>query len=289
MSSLHSEIDPESATIAKNIHELMLRKGIPKRSQSKKLKEILNLSLSQAHRKMNGTSNWELSQIRQVADFFGEPFDSFGSLFSAEARQANEPLSAGLLVIESRELPCKVQIGALLHTTKNVEFVARHSDNGVWVITEACKATTNDTYYKVKKLELVFKQIRKLSVAVLDDYEASADSLSDYLNATGFHADTFYDIDTLSQAVAEGRQEQFDAFVIDWWVGGKTAESLIQLIRAKEDPTVPILLLTGEMVTGRASESDVARMIVEYNVSLYEKPTRLPIIAANLSKALGVE
>lgn len=289
MSSLHAEIDKESAIIAKKVSELMLRKGIPKRSQSKQLMEVLNLSLSQAHRKMNGSSNWELSQIRQVADFFGEPFDSFGSLFSAEARLAEEPLSAGLIVIEGRELPCKVQIGALLHTTKNVEFVARQSDDGMWTIMEARKATTNDTYYRVKKLELVLKQARKLSVAVLDDNEASADSLSDYLTATGFHADTFYDIDTLSQAVTEDRQERFDAFVIDWLVAGKTAESLIQLIRAKEDPTAPILLLTGEMVTGRARESDVARMIVEYNVSLYEKPTRLPIIAAKLSKALGVE
>jgi DNA-binding response OmpR family regulator len=126
-----------------------------------------------------------------------------------------------------------------------------------------------------------------LTVAVLDDDEGSADNLCEYLNETGFHAEAFYDIDTLSQVLSE---KPFDAYVIDWLIGSKTAESLIKLIRSSETQNLeaPIFLLTGEITTGRAHESEVARIIIDYNVSLHEKPTRLPIIAAKLSKALGI-
>jgi DNA-binding response OmpR family regulator len=159
--------------------------------------------------------------------------------------------------------------------------------NATKPVCEASAATDNVKYYKVKKLELTLKETQKLSVAVLDDDEASADSLSEYLAEVGFHADAYYDLETLIQEVTEGPSGQFDAFVIDWLISGRTAESLIQVIRGKENHKTPIFLLTGEISTGRALESDVARIIMNYNVSLHEKPTRLSIIAAELSKTLG--
>jgi CheY-like chemotaxis protein len=285
MPSAENHIAPESAAIAKSVRDLLLRKGIAKRSQSKKLKEILNLSLSQAHRKMNGSSNWELSQIKQVADFFGEPFESFHTMFSSPIATGDEDMVPAIFAIEGRKLRCLVRIGASLHTVRNVDYVASKADGDEWQVYEAASALESGKYYKVKKLELSLKQTRKLTVAVLDDDEGSADNLCEYLNETGFHAEAFYDIETLSQVVTE---KPFDAYVIDWLIGGKTAEALIKLIRTDESIDAPIFLLTGEITTGRAHESEVARIIIDYNVSLYEKPTRLPIIAAKLSKALGI-
>lgn len=285
MSPIDNLASSESAAIAKSVRDLLLRKGIPKRSQCKKLKEILALSLSQAHRKMNGSSNWELAQIRQVADYFDEPFDSLNTIFSAPTPSTEAILTPAKFFIESRELPCLVSIGAPLHTTRNVDYVASQSEGGEWKVVESALAHHDVTYYKVKKLELSLKQARQLTIAVLDDNEVSADNLCDFLLETGFHAEAFYDIDTLEQEMAE---KPFDGYVIDWFVGEKTAESLIQLIRTKKGQLTPILLLTGEIITGRAREIEVARIIMEYNVLLQEKPTRLPIIAAELSKVLGV-
>jgi len=286
MSSTDRIIDTESAEIAKSVQNLLLRKGIQKRGQSKKIQEILGLSLSQAHKKLNGSSNWDLAQIRQVADYFGEPFNSLNTMFAAPTSLAEEVLLPAKFCIEARELPCLVCIGAPLHTIKNVNYVASKTKDDQWRVIEAVAAQDNAVaYHKVKKLEISVKQDRQLSVAVLDDNEVSADNLCDFLLEIGFHAEAFYDKELLAHEIEE---KPFDAYIIDWLIGQTTAESLIQLIRAKEGhPAAPIFLLTGELTTGRAHESEVARVLVEYDVSIQEKPTRLPIIAAELSKALG--
>jgi CheY-like chemotaxis protein len=285
MPSRNTVIDPYSAAIAERVRALLTRKGIRKMGHTKKLKEILNLSLAQAHRKLNGSS-WDLAQIRKVAEYFGEPFDSLSRLFESSDKSTEDSIPA-ILFIGQREFPCAIQIGAVLHTISNVDFLAYENGTAEWCVCEASAATDNVKYYKVKKLELTLKETQKLSVAVLDDDEASADSLSEYLAEVGFHADAYYDLETLIQEVTEGPSGQFDAFVIDWLISGRTAESLIQVIRGKENHKTPIFLLTGEISTGRALESDVARIIMNYNVSLHEKPTRLSIIAAELSKTLG--
>lgn len=278
-------IDAESANLAKNVRDFLLRKGIPKRSQSKKLKEILDLSLSQAHRKLNGSSNWDLTQIRQVADYFGESLNSLNTIFTAPAFFPEKALTPATFCLEGRELPCLVSIGGPMHTIKNVDYVALKTKNNEWRVIEAAVAHEKAIYHKVKKLEISLKQAKQLLVAVLDDDEVSADNLSDFLHEMGFHAEAFYDAETITQEIKE---RPFDAYVIDWLIGHTTAEPLIQLIRSQESRPVPIFLLTGEFTTGRVHEAEVARVLVEYDVSMQEKPTRLPIIAAELSKALGV-
>jgi CheY-like chemotaxis protein len=277
--------DTQSTAIAKSVRDLLIRKGVPKRSQSKKLMEILGLSLSQAHRKLSGSSNWDLVQIKQVADYFGEPFTSLNAIFSEPPASSEKTSIPATFFIEGRELPCFVCVGAPLQTIRNVEYVASKTKENEWRVIETAAAQDHAMYHRVTKLEIALKQAQQLLIAVLDDNEASADNLSDFLVETGFHAEAFYDLDTLAQEIAE---RTFDAYVIDWLIGQTTAESLIQLIRAKQGRPAPIFLLTGEIDTGRALESDVARVIVEYDVSLQEKPTRLPIITAELSKALGI-
>jgi CheY-like chemotaxis protein len=275
----------ESIAIAQSVRNLLIRKGIPKRAQCKKLKEILGLSLSQAHRKMNGASNWELAQIRQVAEYFQEPFDSLNSTFLTPSLPPDEASTPATFILNGRELACLVCIGAPLKTTRNVDYVALKTNDNEWRVIESIIANDRAIYHKVKKLEISLKQAQQLAIAVLDDNEASADNLSDFLVETGFHAEAFYDLETLEQELAE---RLFDAYVIDWLIGECTAENLIRLIRSKEGRPSPIFLLTGEITTGRAHESDVARVILEYGVTLQEKPTRLPIIVAELSKELGI-
>jgi len=226
-----------------------------------------------------------LVQIKQVADYFGEPFASLNAIFAAPTTSIEKALIPATFFIEGRALPCLVCIGAQLHTIRNVDYVASKIKENEWQVIEAAVARDHTIYHKVTKLELALKQAQQLSIAVLDDNEVSADNLCDFLIETGFHGEVFYDLETLTQEIAE---KSFDAYVIDWLIGQTTAESLIQLIRSKEGRPAPIFLLTGEIDTGRAHESDVARVIVEYDVSLHEKPTRLPIMAAELSKVLGI-
>lgn len=282
-------IDPDSALISSNIRALLTRRGIPKKSHSKKLKEILNLSLSQTHRKLNGSSNWELAQVRRVAEYFNEPVEQLSRLLVSSEKQPEQNYFQAVFFLENRELPCVILVDGPLHSIRRHDYVAYKNASSDWCVCESVNAVDNVKYFKIRELKLVLKETPKLSVAVLDDDEASADNLVEYLIEFGFHAEAFYDQETLIQ-ITEGSEtdgHKIDAYVIDWLINGKTSENLVKAIRSSKNSESPIFLLTGEIATGRVRESDVARIIIDYDVSLHEKPTRLSIITAELSKTLG--
>src|SRR5580692_2941083 len=72
----------DSLAVAERVRELMTRHGIGKRQQTAELCRILDLSFSQGHRKLRGNSPWTLSQIKKVAEVFGEPA---AQLFGAQS------------------------------------------------------------------------------------------------------------------------------------------------------------------------------------------------------------
>lgn len=282
-----SNITVDSTFINKSVRELMLRHGVLERQHSKKLSEILDLSYSQAHRIIN-SGDWTVRQLSAVAEHFGETLSSLiigrdtpASIVSrdveAEARDAT-------FDINSRQLPCRVWIGApLFHLPRNVDYIAIEAD-GAWRVVDAISSPDGAQRYKVEKIEIAIKQPHAPAIAIVDDEKPSADNLRDFLNESGFHATSFYD----SSAVERATQEYaFDGFVIDWILGDRTAESLIKQIRSSINPTAPIILLTGEYQSGRVNVSDVARVMRQFDVVYQEKPTRSPMIAAELSKALG--
>lgn len=275
----------DSASIARSVRDLMAKNGIPTRKQSKELSLILELSFSQAHRKLQGSSPWALDQLKKVTDHYKEPLSTLGMTFAyIETSPVKGEIQEAIFVIGQRELPCLAWVGSPLQTARHVEFVAI-KNAGVWRVVETAAAPENAILYKVEKVEISMKQARVLSIAIIDDAKDSADNLRDYLNEIGFNASSFYDAATFQAAM---QKTVFDGFVIDWLLGTHTAEPLIRLIRSSENALAPIFLLTGELLTGRADESEVARVILQFNVACQEKPTRLPIIAAELSKTLGL-
>jgi hypothetical protein len=75
--------------------------------------------------------------------------------------------------------------------------------------------------------------------------------------------------------------------VIDWLFGSQTSAAAICAVRASENPDAPIFVLTGELLTGKASESEISEVIRNYDVACYEKPARMAILVADLSKRLN--
>lgn len=271
-------------TIADGVRNLMERRGIPKRRQSKEVSRILNLSFSQAHRKLSGTSPWTLEQLKKITEHFNEPTNTLERpSYRIALSESNGTIHDAMLVIGQRELPCTAWINAPVSSSHHAEFVAIKSAQG-WRILETNTVSDHSTpRYQVDKIELQIQQAHLRHIAVIDDDRNSADNLRDYLNESGFHATAFYDQTALETAMHE---VEFDGFVVDWLLGTTTAESLIRAIRLSENSTVPIILLTGQLITGKANESDVARAIMEFNVICQEKPTRLSIVAAELSSAI---
>jgi CheY-like chemotaxis protein len=270
--------------IKKAVHGLMTRHGVSPRQHSNKLAEILELSYSQAHRILNG-GDWTILQLSAVAEHFGENLRtllvgpetpvviSLGP--DKESREAD-------FIIGEHHVPCRVSLGAqLFNPPRNVDYVAIETPDGLEVVSsELCPEHAKK--FKIERLEISIRQPNAPAIAVIDDEKPSADNLRDYLNDCGFQATAFYDSVALEKA---NQERKFDGYVIDWILGEKTSESLIQQIRTSVNPSASIILLTGQYDSSRMNVSEVARVVRQFDVVYQEKPTRSPVIAAELSKA----
>lgn len=283
-----SEQSASSQSIAAAVKDLMHRKQVPERQQSKKLGEILNLSYSQAHRKLNTGADWTIAQLQVVAEYFGESLASVG-LGEVTAGSDGQPagmMAQGLFVAAAgqHEYPCVLWIGEQLHTARRVDFVA-YQDKEAWRVVETLQCPDNVVRYKINKLEIVLKQPQVPTVAIVDDEQGFADNMRDFLNESGFKATAFYNATSLERILHEGAT--FDGYIIDWILGQRTAEGLIKQIRFSPSPAAPIFLLTGEVSSGLADQDELARVIIQLDVQIREKPVRLPTFTAELHKALG--
>lgn len=269
--------------IATAVKELMLRHGVNERQFSNTLSTILRLSYSQAHRKMGGDVDWTVSELKLIAEHFGESLSTV--VFGGDV-EAENVAYRGTLVLEggASQYSCLVWVGETLPSNAKVDFVATRSGED-WVVMEASNCPEKTVRLRVNKLELVVKQPPAPTVAIVDDEQGFADNLCEYLGDSGFQAQAFYNPISLERAMEE---RAFDAYVIDWILGDRTAEQLIRKIRLSANQDVPIYLLTGEVATGMVDESEAARVIKQLGVQWKEKPIRLATFAAELQKSLGL-
>ncbi len=277
----------DSEHIAGRVREMMERHNIGKRKQSSELCRILGLTFTHARRKITGRSPWALAQIKKVAIHFEEsPRALIDTFAGTETTPTKGVAHDATLVIGSKEIPCLAWIGSEFIGNKPPEFLATMQNN-TWRIYEAGVAPATAPTYSVELIEIRPRQSEadKPTIAVVDDEHDSADGICDYFNERGFKATPFYSTVDFLKAL---RKNPFDGYVIDWLVGRETSEKAIEEIRASENPDAPIILLTGELQTGKADETDIARVIRKSNVDCLEKPARLFLLAANLSKKLAL-
>jgi CheY-like chemotaxis protein len=275
---------PDSLAVAERVRELMSRHGIARRQQTTELCRILDLSFSQGHRKLRGNSPWTLSQIKKVAEVYDEPAAQLFGAQSLDPGMVGATAQEAVFVVGALELACTAWIGAVLEAGSRPEYVAwRRLDQ--WRVVRHDGALYQNAY-EVHKIEIYPRrpETDKPLIAVVDDDCASADNLREYLERSGFAAVSIYGL----AAFADTLQTQvFDGVVIDWLFGLQTSAGAIRAVRASENPDAPIFVLTGELLTGKASESDISEIVRNYDVACYEKPARMAILVADLSKRLS--
>ncbi|CAH2803592.1 MAG: Response regulators consisting of a CheY-like receiver domain and a winged-helix DNA-binding domain [uncultured Paraburkholderia sp.] len=275
---------PDSITVAERVRELMSRHGIGKRQQTTELCRILDLSFSQGHRKLRGNSPWTLSQIKKVAEAFGEPAAQLFGAQLLDLGMVGAIAQEALFSIGAVELACTAWVGAALEPGSRPEFVA-YSRLGQWRVARHDSALYQSAY-EVHKIEIYPRRAGtdKPTIAVVDDDQSSADNLRDYLERSGFAAVAIYGLASFAEQL---QTQVFDGVVIDWLFGSQTSATAIRAVRASENPDAPIFVLTGELLTGKASESEISQVIRDYDVACYEKPARMAILVADLSKRLN--
>ncbi len=227
---------PDSIAVAERVRELMSRHGIGKRQQTTELCRILDLSFSQGHRKLRGNSPWTLSQIKKVAEAFGEPAAQLFGAQSLDPGMVGAIAQEAVFSVGALDLACTAWVGAPLEAGSRPDFVA-YSKLGQWRVVRHDGALYQNAF-EVHKTEALQTQV-------------------------------------------------FDGIVIDWLFGNQTSAAAIRAVRASENPDAAIFVLTGELLTGKASESEISDVIRNYDVACYEKPARMAILVADLSKRLN--
>jgi CheY-like chemotaxis protein len=273
-SSSRPEVD-EGSVASRYVRALLNRHQMPSMRHVVTISEVLGLPYTAAYRRMNGAVAWELEEIAKVAAHFGE---SLADVF-AERHLAEE--LAATLVAGPVRLACRLTVGsAVREPARNSLVAVRFGEQ--WMVLPATEAGASPCF-EVLSMRVVGQGDRRWRIAVVDDDPEETASLQEYLVARGCQVEAFNRVEDLLPVM---KTRPFDGFVIDWVLAEGTAGELVGMIRA-DDRDCPIAVLTGKMRSDVLLEPAVAEAVSTYKLLFFEKPTRLPIISAQLLQALA--
>jgi len=278
-------IECQNGRALERIAPLFQRHNVQPRNYVSQLAGIVGLSHSQARRMLDkDIGEWSLKSLQDVYNHFGETLVCC-SQSPASPHETELPGNAveATVFMPSRPVKCQVVLdGELTGQVDDRQWVAYRKDGGL-VVSELVEAPKNAVLFKVGRIELALRQTRAFSIAICDDNKDLADSLGDFLRDYGFSPSVFYSTADVEKAMAD---TVFDAFVLDWWVGSQTSESLIRLIRLAKSPTVPIFLITGKLNQGLSTEAEIADIVRQYHILPRDKPVRPSLLAAEILSAI---
>ena len=200
---------------------------------------------------------------------------------AATGRNGSYPAS---LLLDEEALPCDIQLGPATAPQTAGLLAAHHSD--AWWVGSATRLdgiSPHGTRYRVEQLQLHSPSpAQRPRIAVVDDDAGSAGALTDWFNELGYEADAYTSPDQLTaQALTE-----HDAYVVDLILaGGRTSQALVEQIRLAQ-PQAPIVLLTGQLRDGTASEATLATILRTQGVTFFEKPVRPAVLTAAIQSGL---
>jgi ActR/RegA family two-component response regulator len=261
MAAEHSDEDRHRA-LAAFIESMLDRHGVAERQRIRALEAALGMSYTQVRRRMLGDAPWTIDEIKQLANHFHEP------LIPILAALADEPGVPATLPFGGAAVPCTIwPVGEPLPGRIGPMVALRDDTTGQWTVAPAAEVADSPSYELAR---LLFERAPPKRVAVLDDDSDSAQSIVDFLSAKGLDAKPF---DCATNLLAAMEDEHFDGFVVDWLLGENTAKDLLSKIRVRV-PSGPLVILTGQIATGLATEEELVMVGASYRALLFEKPTR---------------
>lgn len=281
--------DSSAAWAAACVSALLSQHGVSARQQAAVIAQICAISVSQARRKLRGAV-WLFDEVMALCRHYGASLDA---VFAPDVQVAGGPavraLSSGLpatLWVDGLSLPCQVLLGPRCNGQSGGCDLVATLDNEGWV---AGAATTLDRAglqgprFRVDHLQLASEEeSARPRIAVLDDDPQAAQSLSDWFNEVGFDATPY----TEPRTMFEAQPPLHQAYVVDLILAdGQTSQAVVERIRQRQ-PEAPVVLLTGQLRDGVASESTLATLLRTQNVTFFEKPVRPAVITAALQSSL---
>ncbi|MEY4765971.1 MAG: hypothetical protein RI907_2644 [Pseudomonadota bacterium] len=291
-----SSPNPTGEWVSHCLSELMNRHGVPARQQAALVAQLCQLSISQARRKLKGAS-WTFEEVLALCRHFGQNLDAvFASpvftSHSGGATSGQAPASPtqqtsypATLHLDGTTVHCDVRVGALQPQPQAGTLLATLHPVKGWMVGSAMRLAAESAHsprYSVEHLQLRAPEEAPLArIAVLDDDRNAAEALTDWFTELGYAADSYQSAEALMAC-----PEAHDAYVVDLILGGgQTSQSVVQRIRA-EQPEAPIILLTGQLRDGTASEATLATILRTQGVTFFEKPVRPAVLTAAIQSSL---
>ncbi len=293
-------VDPTALWTSTQVAALMARQGVPARHQATEIAQICAISISQARRKLRGAA-WLFQEVLALCRHYGAHLDEVfppEQGLSTLAQDASQTASASscpaTLLIEGQRVTCTIQPGAMLPTAQSVIgtgsgaplLLAAHQPEEGWIVATPQSMANEGVpgpHYAVHQLQIHTPAAQaRARIAVLDDDIGAAEALSDWFNEVGYLAQSFTSADQLMATSLQAH----DAYVIDLILGGgRTSQSLVEQIR-RAQPRAPIVLLTGQLRDGTASEATLTTILRTQGVTFFEKPVRPAVLTAAIQSGL---
>lgn len=274
-----------TSLVSRRLHDFFVRQGLPRHKHSSQLAVILGLSRSGAFRKFQDGA-FSAADLQALAEHF--QVDVSLLLSQTSAPQAQTQQAAGLpptparIVLGGRHLACQVEVGDELDPNDFSELVAT-LQGSEWQVHPFPGPQSGSPRHRVVQV-LIRPAHRQLPrVAVLEDSVDLAANLKEAFENAGFRVELFTAADDL---LDRATAQPFDAYLVDWWLNGKTSASMIQALRASQS-AVPLILTTGAIANGYAVEDDIVRVAMEHRVQVIEKPFRLALLISQVRQLLG--
>jgi FixJ family two-component response regulator len=267
-------------------------KGVDAAQRVRLLQELLDLSYASARRRLIGESDFSLDDLDKIARHHGDELSDvvMGGRPAPASRDALGSSAPGtgeqtraILRLSPHLFQCSIRLHEPVTSSDNFQLVATR-EMGQWhvvPITDAADAEAYTIQELVVDPHYYLDESKRL--AILDDDEKLLRSFSRLGAEAGFDVHSFSSHKALLEAYSE---KPFDAYVLDWLVGGATSRAMIADIRGR-DALCPIVVLTGQVDEGTATRGQLRSVAEIYSLYLYEKPTDWQSIATTLKTALS--
>ncbi|MEO2217545.1 helix-turn-helix domain-containing protein [Chromobacterium vaccinii] len=283
--------------------QLLDAKGMAERERTTWLRDLLEIDLSSANRKLKGGIAFNIEEVAKVAKAVSCSTDYLLGLKEGSARDAlpglafqglgvqatllcDRLLEQETMVVSAKKRNASNGDDATIawisrqSSAQNAQFIGwKDDEHGGWWLGNLEDAPEHAALHRVYASLALDASISAYRVAVLDDRAEAAEVMQGFLEQAGYAADTYTRVADLSQALQRIR---YDAFVLDWSMGrGETTEGLMEEIRQRHVAGTPIMLITGE-----ASELEIERAIDQHGVRYFQKTGLFKPIIAQLKKDL---
>jgi CheY-like chemotaxis protein len=260
----------------------LLGQGIARHKQTGEVAGLLGLAKTSVFRKFKGESSFTLPELKAIADHFHTDIPTLRGLSSTESPSFSQGprLEAAQLHLPGLPSAGEMRPGPALRDDDICDLVAVQH-NKLWhVYAWGASEVQGHIRYSINTLSL--RALPRQRIAILEDDPGVAALLRTGLEDAGMLVHSY---DTASIFITALSQLPYQGYVIDWILGGSTAQAAIEAIRQKQ-PTAPIAITTGALHTGMETEGQLIPFAERTNTGIFEKPFRQAVLASYLRRGI---